>query len=1276
MTEIISTNADNRPTKLIQVIDYTILHRPIVVCIQDCPRITRDAERLLIETNYNIVFQNADRPMDKNENTILVYKANSVEDDTSLATRISLTVAFKLGERKYLITSIYVRPRTSHAELITQLKLIEQSHKQWGVSRSIIMGDTNATGMDWAPSSELWPELDSSASAQAATGQQHYQQIKMTRGQIISKWLNKLKMNILNDINKGPTFISCAGNNAAHIDIAACGQKANRTWSTFALKNDTPGHRIISIKRKEQVATSKATFHIYKLSKIDSSMFTALNIEAGPLVRPTWYQTATSRIKNRIDNITEALIKHLLNIQNCIRTKRKLKSTNNQTTATTRAALAALTARLKNTETIRRGSRTRNETQKKKARKLKTKIIRLLERKSIELRTRIDNEFIWDNVHNLIRATTDTDSPGSTHLAQSATTEELEAIVDQKIGTDAPRNEHLDMIPTESMYIFESEIDEAINRIKGKKFTGPEGLKFSVFNKTLPHIRPIIVTLIRMCFAAAYVPKHCKTSMGTLVPKKAHGQFRIVHICSPILSLLEQVALNRLEHLLEEYNLHNKHQFGFRTGRGRHELITRILEMAVKHRLNTGPGATTHIVSLDIKGAFDNVDQTILANKILEQLAPSPLAIWLVNFLRNRSIKVRWGETTSKPRALSKGVPQGSSLGPILWNLSIADINQNITLDGTLEVLAYADDLYVVYNGDRLEFLQLKLNELVNRLAQLRLQVEPTKCSRIVVRQSNNIRSHSRPNHGDIIIEGKRINTTYSLPILGVVINNRLQLDTKNATHNGRLRDRTLLMAKLKRLDITNSATEWRSLTTSYIDSIIINNNLPVLGIDPRARKWADKQTIRALKRIYEWPYSTSNKLVKLVTGTPSAHARTYKLIATKAAQYESTGGYTLLKEALRMGSIGKLKNSPIIAHIKQISNIDTAPGLRRHHNPTIPMNLTGRIDGKSATRGPYWILIAGDRQASACEIINGKISQIINGRHAHYNIAYFNAMATLWNLALNSNISSRVIALTESNSLYMAMTNLSSSDWRIIQLREELTQERWRIATVSNEHYTNIKTELNKILKSAAQIDTGPEGYAKADNIDLHQQALRVMSHEEPNVNDYINISDIGKRAKTASIMEQMSSHTTITAALARNFKVWQQIPPSWLSAKSMLMLTGMIKDQTGLLRMGKLNTGDLPHGCDSSCKVAEPHNKWNQHTTLHRAFLCHRFKRERAVLRRTINEGGAHKHNNDKGKTSRSIFRPWDHAAIMDKARANLYTAQRIIRTMSTIAMREQTQ
>jgi retron-type reverse transcriptase len=111
-------------------------------------------------------------------------------------------------------------------------------------------------------------------------------------------------------------------------------------------------------------------------------------------------------------------------------------------------------------------------------------------------------------------------------------------------------------------------------------------------------------------------------------------------------------------------------------------------------------GATTSLLQLDIKGAFDTVNHIRLLDTLRQAGYPMWIVRWVRSFLETRTARLRFDGETTQPFNLLAGVPQGSPLSPILFILYIASLYEAIRVDGVL-VVGFADDINLLsYSSD------------------------------------------------------------------------------------------------------------------------------------------------------------------------------------------------------------------------------------------------------------------------------------------------------------------------------------------------------------------------------------------------------------------------------------------------------------------------------------------------------------------------------------------------------------------------------------------------
>ena len=97
-------------------------------------------------------------------------------------------------------------------------------------------------------------------------------------------------------------------------------------------------------------------------------------------------------------------------------------------------------------------------------------------------------------------------------------------------------------------------------------------------------------------------------------------------------------------------------------------------------------------LSFDIQGAFDAVWHDGLIYKMIKLNIPDYLVKWTRCFLANGSFEVKVNDAVSETAPIITGVPQGSSLSPIMFSIFINDIPMGSAESDSYSLL-FADDL-------------------------------------------------------------------------------------------------------------------------------------------------------------------------------------------------------------------------------------------------------------------------------------------------------------------------------------------------------------------------------------------------------------------------------------------------------------------------------------------------------------------------------------------------------------------------------------------------------
>ncbi|CAL1680988.1 unnamed protein product [Lasius platythorax] len=108
-------------------------------------------------------------------------------------------------------------------------------------------------------------------------------------------------------------------------------------------------------------------------------------------------------------------------------------------------------------------------------------------------------------------------------------------------------------------------------------------------------------------------------------------------------------------------------------------------------------------VSLDIRNAFNSLPWPRIRETLINWNVPSYLLRIIDDYLDEWWIKYPCEDGTWRSTRVTRGVPQGSVLGPLLWNLTYNQVLETNTPDD-VHVFCYADDTLIIGGADTKPF--------------------------------------------------------------------------------------------------------------------------------------------------------------------------------------------------------------------------------------------------------------------------------------------------------------------------------------------------------------------------------------------------------------------------------------------------------------------------------------------------------------------------------------------------------------------------------------------
>ena len=190
----------------------------------------------------------------------------------------------------------------------------------------------------------------------------------------------------------------------------------------------------------------------------------------------------------------------------------------------------------------------------------------------------------------------------------------------------------------------------------------------------------------------------------------------------------------------------------------------------VKAYENMGNNHYTGLIFLDLKNAFDSVNHNILLSKLNHYGIRGVAHSLLSSYLTNRKQSVTINNYCSTPLNINNGVPQGSTLGPLLFLIYMNDLENSILTNLRL----FADDTCICVNADTISNLEYLINsELLrvnNWLNANKLILNALKSKALIIPP---ITRQQAPNL-KITIDSCQISVVQSVKYLGIYLDNKL----------------------------------------------------------------------------------------------------------------------------------------------------------------------------------------------------------------------------------------------------------------------------------------------------------------------------------------------------------------------------------------------------------------------------------------------------------------------------------------------------------------------
>ena len=365
------------------------------------------------------------------------------------------------------------------------------------------------------------------------------------------------------------------------------------------------------------------------------------------------------------------------------------------------------------------------------------------------------------------------------------------------------------------------EVGKHLQSLSDKKSTGIDSVSPFFIKLSLPYIVESLTYIYNLCITSNTFPDEWKKAKVVPIPKTKNcsdlNNFRPISILSVLSKPIEKHIHVTIYEFLEQHKLFHELQSGFRKG---HSCNTALTSMCDSWLSSINESLICGAIFLDFRKAFDLVNHQILGQKVNLYTNNKNTSDFITSFLNDRSQQVLLNGEYSMLGYLTRGVPQGSILGPLLFCLYINDLPLHIS-NPNVSCYLFADDGTLSASAKSAHELEIILQKEIDNIScwsksnHMTIHPDKTKAMLLTCRQKHQL----NPLKISITINNKAIELVDHHKVLGVIIDNDMRWESHINQMCSKVSRNLYLLFKLKPyIDLQNMKNFYHAHCLSHFN--------------------------------------------------------------------------------------------------------------------------------------------------------------------------------------------------------------------------------------------------------------------------------------------------------------------------------------------------------------------------------------------------------------------------------------------------------------------------